>query len=332
MGELILITGADGMLGSSICRIALEQGYAVRAFIMPGRATNTLSDLPIEMYYGDILDMESLELAMKGCQYVINVAANTTLWPRRLSIIQRVNFEGVTNITQLVEKFQIKRFIQIGTANSFNHGPMSNPGNEQSPFQGNQFKLDYIDSKYAAQQFLLNKFKTDGLPVIIVNPTYMIGPFDSGPTSGKMILELFRDNLPGYPSGGKNFVFSGDVALAVVNAISRGRIGECYIAGNENLSFELFLKTACDARNKPFKVRRVSSMVMLSIGFFASIAARITRRPPKLSYTMAKLALENQYYSPEKARSELAMPSTPIKEAVNQCLTWWEENAYLERA
>ena len=331
MTELILITGADGMLGASICRVALQQGYAVRAFIMPGRNTNTLQDLPIEVFYGDLLEVDSLARAMDGCQYVINVAANTTLWPRRLPIIQRVNFEGVKNIASLVEQFQIKRFIQIGTANSFDHGSMSNPGTEHSPFQGDQFKLDYIDSKYAAQQYLLQKFKTEGLPIIIVNPTYMIGPFDSGPTSGKMILELYRDNLPGYPSGGKNFVFSGDVALAVVNAITLGRVGECYIAGNENLSFGSFLKTACDARNKPFKVRSISPAILLCIGFLASVAARITRRPPKFSYSMAKLALEEQFYSPEKARKELGMPATPIKEAVNHCLTWWEENAYLER-
>lgn len=327
----VFVTGADGMLGASICRELINQAYSVKALVLPERKINVLDALEIDVVCGNILDRSFLEDAMTGCDYVINVAALTFVWPRKSEIVMKVNLEGALNVMEVSEKLGIKKMIQIGTANSFDHGTKNNPGNEKNQFNGWRFHMDYITSKYLAQQKLIEKYNQTGFPVVIINPTYMIGPYDSGPSSGKMILEVIQGKIPAYSGGGKNFVYSRDVAVATVNALELGKIGECYIAGNENLSFGEFFKKVLNTRNKPFKLIKAPTGIIICIGLINSIIARLLKKSPKLSYSMAKMAGVNQYYSAAKAQNELKMPQTPIEIAINECLTWYELNGYLNK-
>jgi dihydroflavonol-4-reductase len=329
MNKKVFITGANGMLGASITREVLAQGYQVKAQILPNTSRLVLTDLPIEIVEGNILDLAFLRNEMQDCQFVINIAALTTVWPRRLPIIHEVNFIGVKNVATVAAEFKLQRMVQIGTANSFNHGSKANPGNEEQPYTGDQFKMDYMDSKYEAQCFLLERHQNTGFPVVILNPTFMIGPFDSGPTSGRMLLELYKNKLPGYAGGGKNFVYSKDVAVAAVNALQMGREGECYIVGNENLYFGEMFKKACEVFGQPFKLRQFPGFAINLVGALNSLRARLTGKTPQLSYSMAKMASVHQFYSPEKARKELLLPSTPIEIAITDCIQWYKDNGYL---
>lgn len=325
----VLITGGDGMLGSSICREALAQGYEVRVMVLPGRVVSVLEGLDVSYCYGNLLEPESLHQAVEGCDYVINVAASTQIWPRRSEIIWKVNYDSVEHLVEACKRFKVKRFVQIGTANSFGHGSASEPGNEQTPFNGVAYQMDYVDSKYKAQCYLIDQCKAGQISAVVINPTFMIGPFDSGPSSGKMLMALFKGSLPGYTSGMKNFVASKDVAVAAVNALIMGTSGSCYIAGNENLSFEQFFKKACAVRGIPFTLKQIPNFLIYSVGFFSSIFARVTGKAPKLGYHMAKQATMEQCYSPQKARDELNMPATPVEEAISDCIAWWKQNNYL---
>lgn len=329
-GERVFLTGADGMLGSSICRELLSQGYLVKAMVL-NRLSEVLSGLAIELVEGNILDIEFLEKEMTNCDYVINAAALTTLWPKQSEKVMSVNFEGTKNVMEIAEKLEMKRMVHIGTANSFGHGSKEEPGDETTSFTFGKYDLDYIKSKYLAQQMLLEKHAQDGFPVIIVNPTYMIGPFDSGPSSGKMIIELLKDKIPGYSSGGKNFISSLDVATSVVNALKLGRLGECYIAGNENLDYKEFFKKVCSVKKKKFKLIKIPSVLVLGLGFFNSAVARLIRKAPKLSYTMVRMGVVNQHYSSKKAQQELKLPQSPIENGIEQCVEWFESNGYLNK-
>lgn len=329
MTKRVFITGANGMLGASVTREAISQGYQVKAQILPNSSRAVIQELPIEIVEGNILDLAFLEKEMQDCQYVINIAALTTVWPRRLAIIHEVNYIGVKNITVIAQKFNYTRMVQIGTANSFNHGTKEQPGDETQPYTGDQFKMDYMDSKYEAQCFLLEQHRNHRFPVLIVNPTFMIGPFDSGPTSGRMLLELYKNKLPGYASGGKNFVYSKDVAVATVNALHMGREGQCYIVGNENLYFGEMFKKASQVFEQPFKLKQFPGFAINIVGAINSIVARLRGKAPQLSYSMAKMASVKQFYSPQKARIELLLPSTPIEQAIEACIGWYKENGYL---
>ena len=210
----MFVTGADGMLGASICRELLHQGFEVVAMILPTSKSNVLQGLKIQIVEGDILDKEFLEKVMIDCDMVINAAALTNVWPARSTKVMKVNIEGTKNVMGVAEMYNMKRMVHISSAATFNHGSIEDPGNENHLFDGWKFGLDYVNSKYIAQEMLIKKHSRDGFPVIIINPTFMIGPFDSGPSSGKMIIGLYKDKFPGYSTGGKNFVYSADVAVA----------------------------------------------------------------------------------------------------------------------
>ena len=195
--EKVFVTGADGMLGSSICRELIKQNYTVKVLILPNRDLNVLSDINIEIVEGNIMDKDFLQKAMCDCDFVIHAAALTTVWPRRSELVMTINFEGTKNVMEVAEKLKLKRMVHIGTANSFGHGSKEKPGDETTSYVFGKYGLDYIKSKYLSQKLLLEKYSNDGFPVIIINPTYMIGPFDSGPSSGKMIIELLKDRIPG---------------------------------------------------------------------------------------------------------------------------------------
>lgn len=324
----VFVTGADGMLGSSICRELIKQDYQVKAMVLPKRKSTVLSGLCIETVRGDILDKLFLEREMKDCEWVIHAAALTTLWPRRSRQVMSVNLEGTKNVMEVAQKHQLKRMVYISSASSFSPGDKDNPGNENSEFSWHRFGMDYITSKYLAQKMLLTSHSHDNFPVIIINPTFMIGPYDSAPSSGRILLDLYANRIPGYPSGGKNFVSSKDVAIAVVNALKHGRLGECYIAGNENMEYAEFLRKACKIGGKKFKLIKVPQVLLLIIGFFNSGMARLTNKPPKLSFTMARVAGVGQYFSSEKAQKELKMPQTPIEIGIEQCMNWFKSNGY----
>lgn len=326
----VFLTGADGMLGASICRELIKQGYEVKAMVLPERNTNVLKGLNIQLAKGNLLNKDFLEREMATCAFVIHAAALTNVWPRRSEKVRTVNIEGTRNIMEVAEKLKMKRMVHIGTACSFSFGPKDKPGDETNLFDGWKYGMDYIDSKYLAQQQLLNRHSQTGFPVVIVNPTYMIGPFDSGPSSGKMLVELYNNRLPGYSPGGKNFVYSADVAVAAVNALKFGRDGECYIAGNENLTYKEFFIKACAVGDKKFTLFRVPGFLVIGLGLINSIIARIINKPPDLSYSMARVACIRQIYSSKKAQLELKMPQTPIEEGIVQCLSWFKENGYIK--
>lgn len=328
--EKVFVTGADGMLGSSICRELLGQGYQVKGITLPNRNLQVLSGLDIEISEGNILDKDFLEQEMAGCDFVIHVAALTTVWPRRSELVVRVNFEGTQNVMEVAEKMDIKRMVHIGTANSFGHGSKAKPGDETTPYAFGKYGLDYIESKYLTQKMLLEKHKQDGFPIIIINPTYMIGPFDSGPSSGKMIIELLMNRIPGYTAGGKNFVCSADVATAAVNALTLGKLGECYIVGHENLDYQEFFKKIYGLRNRKFRLIKVPMFLVLGLGLYNSLMARFTQKPPGLSFTMTRMARVSQYYSSKKAIQELKIPQTPIEKGIEQCIDWFKSNGYLK--
>jgi dihydroflavonol-4-reductase len=328
--EKVFVTGADGMLGNAICRELIKQGYLVKALCLNNKNARTLEEISPEIIFGNVLDKELLLKEMKGCTYVIHVAAMTDIWPRRMKRIVDVNINGTRNVMEVAGELKLKRMVNIGSASSFEPGSLSNPGNEKSPFTGWKYGMDYLESKYNAQQLLIEEHKRTGFPVIIINPTFMIGAYDSGPSSGKMIIGLYKKAVPGYSSGGKNFVCSSDVAVAVVNALKMGREGECYIAGNHNMSYKDFFSMVSTHLNRKFTLRHLPSWIILFVGAINSFFARIFRKPPKLSYGIARLGLVSQYYSPEKARKELNMPQTPVETGVQQCLEWFEKNGYLK--
>jgi len=325
----VLVTGSDGLLGSNIVRCLLDYGYNVRAFIQQGKSTPTLDDLSIERAYGDVLDSGSFERAAEGVSSIIHAAANTSVWPSRSRIVREVNLKGTQNAIQAAVKAQVDRFVYIGTANSFSPGTKEAPGDETTPFICGKYQLDYIDSKYEAQQAVLRAVENLNLPALTINPTFMIGPFDSTPSSGMMLIKLRQGDIPGYTSGGKCWTHARDVAVAVVNSLSKGRLGESYIAGNVNLDYGEFFQLAAKTIGvQPPRLKMAAPLVKAS-GAIGSLTAALLGRPPLLSYAMARIGCDGHYYDSSKAHKQLEMPATPLELAVQESYDWLIAHGYV---
>lgn len=321
----ILVTGADGMLGNNIVRELLSRNYQLTCFIEAHHDGASLSSLPVDIFKGDLLNEDDLQRALKGCRYVIHTAGITAMWPARLKASWRVNFEAVKKLVDQSKKADIERFIHIGTATSFGHGPIDKPGTEEDPYTNHVFKLDYQDTKRAAQEFLIKEYIENKFPVIILNPTFMLGKYDSGNGSNKMVLFIKKQKVPGFSPGGKNYVNVKDVAVAAANALMMGRLGECYITGNRNMSYKdafRFIAETLDVKAPKLKLPRFLS---LAFGGLQSSIAFITRKSPSVSYRMARIGCEGCYYSSEKAVRELNMPQSPVEEGILESIDWFKE-------
>ena len=327
--EKIFVTGASGLLGSNLVRVLIERNYNVKVLVRSKQKAKTINELPIEFVEGDIRDKELLISTTVNCDYIVNVAALTSWWPSKSQDYFDINFEGTKNIVEAALVNDAKKFIQVSTASCFNFGSKKKPGQESDFLSKSKHRLDYINSKKAAQDFVLSKYRQNNLPAIVVNPTFMIGAYDKKPTSGGIIIALSKNSMPGITGGGKNWVYAKDVAVGICNALQVGRVGECYILGNENLSYAQAIPRIAKSLNKKIPKRSLPNLFIKLYGLYGSAYSTILKKKPVMNYAMAKVACDGHYYSAEKARVELGLPQTSLEYASLDAYKWFHENGYL---
>ena len=325
----ILVTGGTGLLGSNTLRELLKRKYEVNVLIHRNNGIQTLEGLDLHRFRGSLQDPSSLAKAAKGCDAIIHIAAHTEVWPSKGSIFQEVNVQGTQNLIDLALRQKIEKFIHVGSANSFVFGTMDSPGTEERTWENNPYGLDYIHSKAKAQQLVLKAHKARGLPSVVINPTFMIGPYDSKPSSGAMLLALAKKKLPAYSQGGKNWVYVKDVAVGICQALTLGKIGECYILGHENLTYQDALSRMAKAIRVPEPRYKIPNYAMKLFGRIGSSIGNFTGKTPPISYPMAKIACEGHYYSAQKAIQALDIPQTPIEQAAIEAYQWFAQEGYL---
>lgn len=321
----VLVTGADGMLGSNIIQELVSRNYEVSVFVLPNSPI-LFPNLSLNRIEGNILDLECLTKAAEGHHSIIHVAALTDVWPYRSEMVRRVNIEGTKNVAAATVATGIRRLVVIGSASSCGIGSLENPGTEETTFVSNKYGLDYIDSKKVAQDFVLKEAKENHLPALMVNPTFMFGAYDSKPGAGQVIAALKKGKLPGYPSGGRNYIFAKDVAVAAVNALTMGRIGECYIAGNQNLNYKEAFNLIAETIGAKAPSLRLPAFLLKPIGWANAEISKIFGITPAITYPVAAISSDEHYFSSEKAVRELGLPQTDLRIAVQECFDWMKKN------
>lgn len=324
----ILITGADGMLGSNLTRLLLARGHEVSVLIHPDSRAKTLEGLNVNKFQGDILQPETLAIPLSGQDAIVHAAATTAIWPPRSEIIRKINVEGTKNIIDAVLQHNISRMVFIGSGSSVNAKPDSSG---KSVFPGAKYGLDYIDTKHEALQLVMEAVKKRNLPALAILPSFMIGPYDSLPGSGKMILAVAKGKLKFYTGGGRNFIHVNDVATAIANSLESGKTGRCYLACNENLSYREFLGKVSRIVGRPKPRFRIPDFAVKLTGMLGSGIGSLTGREPLLSYPMARISCDNQFMADDGSREELKIPKTDIEVAVQECYNWFLENNYLKK-
>ena len=327
---MILVTGANGFLGSNLIDELNGRKYRIRAFVGPGNIEINFDGKVAEIYSGNILNKDVLLEAAEGCDAIIHAAAVTSIWPPRNDLQRRINVNGTANVLEAARKARVRRVVYVGSAASFGFGTKELPGDETQAYRGGIYKLDYFDSKYEAQSLVLQSAQNGDVPAVVVNPTYMFGPYDAKPGSGTLILGTYHQKIPAGGTGGRNYVSVKDVAVGITNALETGTVGECYILGNENLSFSELFEKISSVIGKPASKVTYPAWLGKIAGLAGSIYGRMFKVMPALTLVLVKMALAEHYYTARKAVQALQLPQTPVEVAIDEAFKWFRDNGYLD--
>ena len=319
-----LVTGATGFLGWHVARLLAERGWPVRAFV---RDPTRLRELEVEAVAGDLRDPSSLDRAATGCSAVFHIAADYRLWSPNPSEMYESNEGGTRNVIEAARKAGCDRVVYTSTVGciGFIEG---GEGDETTPVGIGDMAGHYKRSKFLAEQVAL-KAAGAGFPVVIVNPTAPVGDHDFKPTpTGKTIIDFLKRDMPAYLDTGLNLVNARDVAEGHLLALERGKVGERYILGCQNLTLkEIFMRLE-QLSGIPAPTMRIPYGVAYAAGMVTTAWAGLTGKEPRAPIEAVKMARKKMFVSHAKAERELGFHPGPVETALAQAVAWFRENGY----
>ncbi|MCW5890892.1 MAG: NAD-dependent epimerase/dehydratase family protein [bacterium] len=324
-----LVTGAGGLVGQNLVRALVARGRRVRVLLR--RPVPDLETLPgVEPVRGDITVPGDLVRACDGVEHVYHCAALVSMWERLGDAMWRTNVEGTDHVVAACRRAGVRRLIHCSSVDAIGLPEGDAPSTETMPWNWDRLGVDnpYARTKWESQRRVLAAVAGD-LDAVVVNPAYMFGPWDTRPSSGRMILEVAAGRAIGWTSGGNNFVDVEDVVLAMIEAASRGVRGECYILGHVNLTYrEIFSEIADALGVRPPRFAIPRPLARLG-GFAGDLAGRLGGREPAVNSLTARLGYVRHYYDPTKATVALGLRRTPIREAIAKAAAWFRQAGML---
>jgi len=327
-----LVTGATGFLGSAVVRQLLACGWEVRALVRPASDRRNVQQLPVETVIGDLTDSASLDAACSGCEALFHIAADYRLWARDSAELYRTNVDGTRNIMRAALQAGMRRIVYTSSVATLGLRADGRPSDEDTPVALTDMIGDYKRSKYLAEE-AVRALAREGAPIVIVNPSTPIGPRDVKPTpTGRIVLDAARGRTPAYVDTGLNVAHVDDVAAGHVLAYERGRMGERYILGGENLTLREILGMVAEcARGRPPQVRLPLDL-LVPFAYVSEALAFITGRAPQLTLDSLRMARKHMFFSSAKAQRELGYRSRPAQVAIADAVQWFEDAGYCRRA
>lgn len=319
-----LVTGASGFIGWHVARLLSERGHRVRALVRP---TSKITELEAEPVIGDLRDPQTLDRAVAGCGLVFHVAADYRLWAADPGDLYRSNVEGTRNLLQAARRAGVERVVYTSTVGCIGvpHGGI---GDETMPAGLAEMTGAYKRSKFLAEKEALEAAER-GLPVVIVNPTAPVGDHDVKPTpTGRIVLDFLKGDMPAYIDTGLNVVSVRDTAAGHLLACERGRPGERYILGCENLTLSEILQKMARLTGRKAPVIQLPYAAAYMAGVITTAWARISGKPPRAPLDAVRMAKKKMFVSHEKARRELGFHPEPVDGALRSAIDWFMQNGY----
>ena len=326
-----LVTGGTGFVGANVVRELLRDGRSVRVLARPGGDRRALAGLPVEIAEGDLLDVASLRAAVRGVGSVFHVAADYRLWAADPSALIRANVEGTRAILQAGGDAGVARIVYTSSVGALGIPRDGTLGTETTPVTLDEMVGPYKRSKFMAEQVAL-EFARAGLPVVIVNPSAPIGPWDVKPTpTGQMIVDALHGRLFATVDTGLNLVHVRDVARGHILAEEKGRIGEKYILGHGegNLSLAAIGRLISELSGCRSPRVRIPYAVAWCAAACSEGLARLTGGVPKVPLDAVRMARKRMFFSPAKAIRELGLPQTDVRDAVRDAVEWFFQHGYV---
>lgn len=323
----ILVTGANGLLGHHVVMELLNNKYEVRIIV---RSTQKIGfDLnKVEVVTGNFTDKEIIYQAAKNCDAIMHIAATTDTNLLNYREYAQINVDATKQLIDVAKELSIRNMVFVSTANTIGYGNEKNPADERYPIQYPFTKSDYAKSKVEAEQLFVEYAKDNH--VIIINPTFMIGSYDTKPNSGKLVLMGYQKRFLFLPAGGKNFVYVKDVAVACCNALTMGKTGERYLAAGENLSFKMYFIKQQKVGKYKQKIIILPTFILKMIAVIGDILRFFKIKVSFCSRNINQLLIK-EYYTNAKAKTSLLFPETSVEWAINDALNWFKNAGYLKK-
>jgi len=326
--DIAFVTGASGFVGSAVARLLAERGFSVRALARPTSPRGNLKELPVEIVEGDMRDPADMHRAIRGARYVFHVAADYRLWARDPEEIVSNNVAGARSVMEASAKAGVERVVYTSSVATLKPGTLDHPADETRRLTEAQAIGAYKRSKVSAER-VVEGMAGSGLPVVIVNPSTPIGPRDIKPTpTGRIIVEAASGRMPAFVDTGLNLAHVEDVAEGHLLALEKGRIGESYILGGENVTLRDMLTVIAEIRGgKPPRLR-LPRAPLFPLALAAEMGARVTGTEPFLTRDALRMAGHHMFFTSARAERELGYRSRPYRVALEDAIAWYNAAGY----
>jgi dihydroflavonol-4-reductase len=330
------VTGASGFVGANLVHELVAEGHSVRALLRPGCDLRGLQGIAYERIDGDVGDRGKLKAGLHGCDWCFHVAASYHLWLRDYTPMYAANVQGTRNVLEMAAEAGCARIVYTSTVGCLGLPPSGivpvQPVDETAALK--PFQLDnnpYKRSKWQAEQIAL-ALAGKGVPIVIVNPSAPIGPWDVKPTpTGKIIVDFLTRRMPAFLDTGLNWVHVRDVAKGHILAAQKGRLGERYILGNAsgNWTMKQAMEVLTELTGIPAPKLRAPYLLVYLVAAVNEAISGLTGRPPRAPLAGVRMAKYKMFFSPTKAIRELGLPQTPPREAFQDAIQWFRANGYV---
>lgn len=326
-----LVTGAGGFIGSSVVRALMEDGQDVRAMVRPAGDRRNLKGLEIEIVEGDLLDKDSLNKALKGANKLYQIAAIYRHWhPKGGDFIRKTNIEGTRNILDCALKYDLEKIVYCSSISSLGFHPDRPSTEADFPDPNELRRLPYRESKFISERIAFEYSKK--MPIVIVNPSSPIGVRDFVPTpTGRMILDFLNGKMFAYVDVGINLIDVEDLAVGFVLAEKKGKIGERYVLGNQNIYLKDFFLELSKISGLPAPKFQIPKPIIRVAGEINEFISNITKKPPLVSIEQALHLNYNEFVDCSKARKELGLAQNDIRIAMRKAIKYYIETGAVEK-
>ena len=323
------ITGATGFLGTHVARVLAEQGAGLRLLVRPTSNLKNLEGLHAETAMGDLRDAASLEKAMSGCEVAFHVAADYRLWVQDPAEMYRSNVEGTRAILEAARKNGVRSVVYTSSVATIGFTGNGHPADEDSPVALADMIGHYKRSKFMAEQVALEAGRA-GMRVVTVNPTTPVGEQDIKPTpTGRIVVDFLKGKFPAYVETGLNLVDVRECALGHVEALEKGKSGERYILGGENLTLKQILDKLGAISGLPSPKLKLPYFVAYAAGLVdQTVSGRLLHREPRATVETVRMGKKKMWASSGKAERELGWKILPADNALRRAVEWFRANAY----
>ena len=329
MAETVFLTGGTGFVGANLARLLLDKGYSVKALARKGSNRKNLEGLAVEIVEGGLLDASALADGCKGARFVFHVAADYRIWAPDPSEMYRSNVDGTVALIEAATKAGCERIVYCSSVAAIKPPHGRAPADEASAYESvDEVVGDYKKSKYLAELRAL-QLAAKGAPVVVVNPAAPIGAYDIKPTpTGKIVVDFLNGRIPSYIDTGLNVVHVEDVAQGHLLAALKGRNGQRYILGGENLTLKQLLDLLAEVTGLPGPKFKTPYAVALAFGALDTARARMFGGEPLAPLDAVRMAKHYMWFDSGKAARELGYHSRPAKDALREAAEWFTKNGY----